>query len=42
MKVRDIMTSPVVSIAPDSTVLEAVRIMLLAAHQRFARDRQGR
>ena len=29
MKVRDIMTSPVISIAPDSTVLEAVRIMLL-------------
>ena len=29
MKVRDVMTSPVVSIAPDSTVLEAVRIMLL-------------
>jgi CBS domain-containing protein len=29
MKVRDIMTSPVVSIAPDSTVLDAVRIMLL-------------
>ena len=29
MKVRDIMTSPVISVAPDSTVLEAVRIMLL-------------
>src|SRR4249919_3017941 len=29
MKVRDIMTSPVVSVAPDSTVLEAIRIMLL-------------
>ena len=28
MKVRDIMTSPVVSIEPESTVLEAVRIML--------------
>ena len=28
MKVRDVMTSPVISIAPDSTVLEAVRIML--------------
>jgi predicted transcriptional regulator len=28
MKVRDIMTSPVISVAPDSTVLEAVRIML--------------
>ena len=28
MKVRDVMTSPVVSIEPDSTVLEAVRIML--------------
>src|SRR3954470_4977935 len=26
---RDVMTSPVISIAPDSTVLEAVRIMLL-------------
>ena len=29
MRVRDVMTSPVISIAPDSTVLEAVRIMLL-------------
>lgn len=29
MKVRDIMTSPVISVAPDSAVLEAVRIMLL-------------
>jgi CBS domain-containing protein len=29
MKARDVMTSPVVLIAPDSTVLEAVRIMLL-------------
>ena len=28
MKVRDIMTSPVISVTPDSTVLEAVRIML--------------
>ncbi len=28
MKVRDIMTSPVVSVPQDSTVLEAVRIML--------------
>ena len=28
MKVRDVMTSPVISVAPDSTVLEAVRIML--------------
>ena len=28
MKVRAIMTSPVISVAPDSTVLEAVRIML--------------
>jgi CBS domain-containing protein len=28
MKVRDIMTSPVISVAPDSAVLEAVRIML--------------
>ena len=28
MKVRDIMTSPVVSIEPESAVLEAVRIML--------------
>ena len=29
MKARDVMTPPVVLIAPDSTVLEAVRIMLL-------------
>ena len=28
MKVKDVMTSPVVSIEPESTVLEAVRIML--------------
>ena len=28
MKVRDIMTSPVISVTPDSTVLAAVRIML--------------
>ena len=28
MKVRDVMTSPVVSIDPESSVLEAVRIML--------------
>ena len=28
MEVRDVMTSPVISVAPDSTVLEAVRIML--------------
>src|SRR6478752_4482417 len=28
MKVRAIMTSPVISVAPDSTVLEAIRIML--------------
>ena len=28
MKVRDVMTSPVISIEPESPVLEAVRIML--------------
>jgi CBS domain-containing protein len=41
MKVRDIMTSPVVSIEPESAVLEAVRIML-ERHQWFARGQQGR
>jgi CBS domain-containing protein len=28
MKAKDVMTSPVVSVEPDSSVLEAVRIML--------------
>ena len=28
MKAKDIMTSPVVSVEPDATVLQAVRIML--------------
>ena len=28
MKVKDVMTSPVVSIEPESSVLEAIRIML--------------
>src|SRR5262245_60996210 len=28
MKVRDVMTSPVVSVEPDATILQAIRIML--------------
>jgi len=44
MKVKDVMTSPVVSVEPDASIWQAARIMLqrhISGLQRTARDRQA-